>query len=246
MPSDTSFSAIIRQMMDAWLQTTPESPALARDIYGSVLDLLSIKMRLTLISIDGDDPLKWSMQAIRKSGFSSRVLNINKIFSDGKLGDFKDRSYIENAVIPRYLEVIATQQPSLELVKTKLFGVNLGYDRLLLPQRNADRPEWIISSSNGQFMLSPPKRQQRLEVADEAIIQLLMEGATAKEIALSLGLSHRTIEHRLGRMKEHYGAKNTVHLVAMLISMHLERSMASGAALPVETDTTHEGGEPVD
>lgn len=95
-------------------------------------------------------------------------------------------------------------------------------------------------------MLSPPKRQQRLEVADEAIIQLLIEGATAKEIALSLGLSHRTIEHRLSRMKESYGAKNTVHLVAMLISMHLDRTIANGTSLPVETDTPDEGRDVAD
>lgn len=155
---------------------------------------------------------------------TSRILNINKIFADAYIGDFKDQSYMETAVIPRLQQVIDNQQPSLELVKTRLFGVNLGYDRILLPQRNADRPEWIISSSNAQFLLSPPQRREMLDVGDEAIVQLLVEGATAKEIAVSLDVSHRTVEHRLERMKERYGARNIVHRVAMLIATHLDRS----------------------
>lgn len=73
--------------------------------------MLSIKMRLTLFTIDGDDPKRWFMKAIRHSGFTSRILNINKIFADAHIGDFKDRSYMEEAVIPRLLQVIDSQQP---------------------------------------------------------------------------------------------------------------------------------------
>ena len=41
--------------------------------------------------------------------------------------------------------------------------------------------------------------------------------------AVLLGLSHRTVEHRLDKMKQRYGARNTVHLVAMLIAAHIDR-----------------------
>jgi DNA-binding CsgD family transcriptional regulator len=224
MAKDTPFSALTRKMMDNWLQTDPEQPASPDAVYRDILDMLSIKMRVTVFTIEGDDPKKWFMKAIRHSGFTSRILNINKIFADSTIGDFKDQSYMQEAVIPRLLQVFASQQPSLEMVKTRLFGVNLGYDRILLPQRNSGRPEWIISSTYAQFLLSPPQRRETLDIADEAIVQLLVEGATAKEIAVSLGVSHRTVEHRLERMKDRYGAKNTVHLVAMLIATHLDRS----------------------
>ena len=211
-------------MLDNWLLTDPGTPAQPETIYRNILDMLSIKMRLTVFVVDGEDPKRWFMKAIRHSGFTSRILNINQIFADTRVGDFKDQTYMEDAVIPRLRQVLSNQQPSMELVKTRLFGINLGYDRILLPQRNAGRPEWIISSSYAQFLLSPPHRHETLDVADEAIVQLLVEGATAKEIASSLNVSHRTVEHRLERMKERYGAKNTVHLVAMLISTHLDRS----------------------
>ncbi|MGN7735353.1 helix-turn-helix transcriptional regulator [Ensifer sp. 22564] len=224
MAKETPFSAVTRKMLDNWLLTDPEQPASPDTVYRDILDMLSIKMRLTVFTIDGYDPKRWFMKAIRHSGFTSRILNINKIFADAYIGDFKDQRYMEEAVIPRLSQVRDSQQPSMELVKTRLFGVNLGYDRILLPQRNVDRPRWIISTSYAQFLLSPPQRHEKLDVGDEAIVQLLIEGATAKEIAVSLDVSHRTVEHRLERMKERYGARNTVHLVAMLIATHLERS----------------------
>lgn len=223
MARETPFSAVTRKMLDNWLLTDPEQPTSPEIVYRDILEMLSIKMRLTVFTVEGNDPKRWFMKAIRHSGFTSRILNINKIFADAYIGEFKDQTYMEEAVIPRLLQVMASQQPSMELVKTRLFGINLGYDRILLPQRNTDRPQWIISSSYAQFLLSPPRRIEQMDVADEAIIQLLVEGATAKEIAVSLSISHRTVEHRLERMKERYGARNTVHLVAMLIATHLDR-----------------------
>ncbi|WP_234841329.1 response regulator transcription factor [Sinorhizobium meliloti] len=215
-------------MIDAWIQTTPERPAEAEEVYNDVLDLLSIKMRLTVFRIVGDDPKRWFMKTVRHSGFTSRILNINTIFTDSHIGEFKDQSYMESAVIPRLVQVLKTQQPCIELVKTRLFGVNLGYDRILLPQRNLGGSDWIISSSFARFLLSPPQHREQLDVADEAIVQLLIEGASAKEIAVTLGLSHRTVEHRLERMKQRYGARNVVHLVAMLIATHLDRTSYDG------------------
>lgn len=237
MARETPFTIVTRRMIDAWIQTTAEQRAAPEDVYRDVLDLLSIKMRLTVFTVEGDDPLKWHMKAIRHSGFASRVLNINKIFADCRIGDFKDQSYMQAAVIPRLKEVLERQQPVTELVKTRLLGVNLGYDRILLPQKNAGRPEWIISSSYAQFLLSPPERREKLDVADEAIIQLLVEGATAKEAAATLGISHRTVEHRLEKMRQRYGARNVVHLVSMLIATHLDRpSSGNGFTMAENAD----------
>ncbi|MGN7713464.1 LuxR C-terminal-related transcriptional regulator [Agrobacterium radiobacter] len=72
-------------------------------------------------------------------------------------------------------------------------------------------------------MLSPPQQHEKLDVADEAIVQLLIEGATAKEIAETLSVSARTVEHRIERLKTRYGARNTVHLIAMLVTAHAEK-----------------------
>jgi DNA-binding CsgD family transcriptional regulator len=224
MTKDTSFNTVTQKLLDAWLRTTPQVPASAESIYRDVVDLLTIKMRLTIVLLDGDDPFGWHMQVVRSSGFASRILNINKLFANQRIGDFKDRSYMETAVIPRYREVIASQKPSMELVKTTLLGVNIAYERMILPQKTTSaRPAWLLTVTNGRFMFNAPELQAKLDMTDEAVIQLLTEGATAKQIANELGISHRTVEHRLERMKERYGAKNTVHLAAMLVAMHLQR-----------------------
>lgn len=223
MAKETPFAAITRNMLDNWLQTSPENAAKPETVYNGILGHLSIKMRLTLFTVTGDNPKKWHMKAIRHSGFTSRILNINKIFADCYVESFKDQKYMDEAVVPRLRQVLETQQPSMELVKTRLFGVNLGYDRVLIPQKAIGRPQWIISSSYAQFLLSPPQRRERLDVADEAIAQLLIEGGTAKEIAQTLDVSPRTVEHRVERLKTKYGARNTVHLVAMLVTLQAEK-----------------------
>jgi DNA-binding CsgD family transcriptional regulator len=223
MTKDASFHTVTQRLLDAWLKTTPTAPAAPEDIHRDVVDLLTIKMRLTVIVLEGEDPFGWQLQVVRPSGFASSILNINTLFANQRIGDFKDRSYMESAVIPRYREVIASQKPSMELVKTRLLGVNIAYERLILPQKTAAKPAWLLTVTNGRFMFNAPERQARLDVTDEAVIQLLTEGATAKQIATELGISHRTVEHRLERMKERYGAKNTVHLAAMLVAMHLHR-----------------------
>ncbi|MBO9197044.1 MULTISPECIES: response regulator transcription factor [unclassified Rhizobium] len=224
MTKDTTFHTVTQKLLDAWLSTSPHQPGPPEAVYRDAVDLLTIKMRLTVVVLDGEDPLDWRLQVVRSSGFASRILNINKLFANQRIGDFKDRSYMETAVIPRYREVIASQKPSMEMVKTELLGVNIAYERMVLPQRTTEaKPAWLLTVTNGRFMFNAPERQAKLDGTDEAVVQLLTEGATAKQIATELGISHRTVEHRLERMKERYGAKNTVHLTAMLVAMHLHR-----------------------
>jgi DNA-binding CsgD family transcriptional regulator len=228
MPKETPFTAVSQKLLDAWITSDPAQPAEPRRIYDGVQSLLSIKMRLTVFWIDGDDPLRWRMTPIRHSGFTSTLFDINHAFRDQLIGEFKDQTYMADSVIPRLRQVVGNQQPSIELVKTKLFGIHLGYDRILLPQRSTKRPNWVISSSCARFLLDAPKTFGHFEVDDEAVVQLLMEGRTAKEIAQQLGLSHRTVEHRLDRLKDRFGARNLVHLVVMLLGNQVNGNDASG------------------
>lgn len=228
MPKETPFAAVSRKMLDAWIATDAETPAEPQLIYDGAKSLLSIKMRLTVFWIEGTDPLRWRMTPIRHSGFTTSLFDLNHVFRDQLIGEFADQTYMADTVIPRLRQVIDNQQPSIELVKTKLFGINLGYDRILLPQRTTGRSQWVISSSYARFLLDAPKRFASFEVDDEAVVQLLMEGLTAKEIAVRLGLSHRTIEHRLDRLKERFGAKNLVHLVVLLLGNQVNGNEGSG------------------
>jgi hypothetical protein len=59
---------------------------------------------------------------------------------------------------------------------------------------------------------------------------LTVPQASAKEIAAVAGLSFRTIQHRIERMKSRFGARSIAHLVALSISTALTRedTVASG------------------
>jgi DNA-binding CsgD family transcriptional regulator len=217
------FSAVCRTLLDNWIETSPDHPASPESIYRDVTNDFSIKMRLTLFKIDGDDPWAWTMHAVKHYGFVSRVLNTRKVFADGPLSGVGDKEYMSQSVIPRMQQVIEAQQPVIEVVKARLMGIAVGYDRIMLPQKHHTRPEWIITSTQAQFMLTTAEAavHATLDITDEAIIQLLTEGATAKEAAVELGISFRTVQNRLERMKQRFGARNTLHLTAMLIANHL-------------------------
>ncbi|MCB2406045.1 hypothetical protein ELH80_33380 [Rhizobium ruizarguesonis] len=49
-----------------------------------------------------------------------------------------------------------------------------------------------------------------------------LKAARGKEIGQQLGLSHRTIEHRVERLKQGFGARSTSQLVALEIADGLE------------------------
>lgn len=228
MQKDTPFAVTSRQLLDAWLRTDAETAAQPGDVYRDALDGLTIKTRLTIFRITGDEPMAWHIRAVRDYGFVSSLLNFAKLLPDGPLGAIADRRYLERDVVPQIREVIRTGQPKIELVKAKFFGFNVGYDRVLLPQKAQGRPAWVISCTYARFLLGSLAHDGVPDIADEAIIQLLSEGETAKEIALALDMSPRTVEHRLEKMKQKFGAKNIVHLVSMFLGKHVERLSHAG------------------
>jgi DNA-binding CsgD family transcriptional regulator len=234
MTSKSTFNAISQTLIDNWLHaaTPMDDP---QSFYGSICDRMTFKMSFNFVDTKSDDPLAWDFKRIKNYGFTTRVLNMKKWFPDSLLGDLPDRTYIVDAVIPHYSRVLKMGKPSIDLVQTKVAGINVGYDRLIIPQKSEGRPQWCLSFTEGRFMFNAPV-EAKLDLVDEEIIQLLIEGETAKEIAPILNLSQRTIEHRIDKMKIRYEARNVVHLTAKLFAIHMDRRMtedkASAIALP--------------
>ena len=121
------------------------------------------------------------------------------------------------------------RRPAIEHIRSKIAGVRFGYDRVILPQKGDGIPSWCISMAEGRFMLPRP-REEKMDLVDEGIVQLLIEGHTAKEIADLLALSPRTVEHRIEKMKDRLGARNLVHLVAKLVGQQVSGT-TSGSQL---------------
>lgn len=140
-------------------------------------------------------------------------------FPDAALRDL-NKSFVDDAIIPTYSRAVEAGRPAIDFVRTKLLGVRVGYERLIIPQKVDGKPGWCISLTEGRF-LTPALKEAKTDIVDDNIIQLLIEGQTAKEIAVLINLSPRTIEHRIDKLKERFDAKNLVHLVAKLVAVQI-------------------------
>lgn len=236
MTSKSTFNAISQTLIDNWLDAkTPIDDPHA--FYGAICDQMTFKMSLNFIDTTSEDPLAWEFRRVKNYGFTTRVLNLKKWFPDSLLGELPDQSYVIDAVIPHYSRALKIGKPLIDLVQTKVAGINVGYDRLIIPQKTEGRPLWCLSFTEGRFMFSAPV-DAKLDLIDEQIIQLLIEGETAKDIAPILNLSQRTIEHRIDKMKVRYEARNVVHLTAKLFAIHMDRRVTEdkvAAATPPKT-----------
>jgi hypothetical protein len=217
MPRNNTFRTISRKMLDAWLMTSRDKPAAAEDVYRGVVGQMSVRMRITQFFPTDGDPLDWWMKPVHHNGPITRIPGFKSLFFEGKIGAFRDRDYIQSALIPTLTESVATQSPSIEVVKAKLVGFGVVYDRIILPQRHPDRPEWVLSYTNGRLLISDTGGR-REDVVDDLVVQLLIEGLAVKEIAEQTNLSQRTIEHRIERMRDRHGARNVTQLVAMMVA----------------------------
>ncbi|WP_416065511.1 helix-turn-helix transcriptional regulator [Rhizobium sp. ZK1] len=216
----SSFNTISQDLIDVWLRsdemTNPES------LYAGIINRLTIKMALSVVTTVADDPYDWRFRRVKDFGFKSSLLNrMKQQFPDAALRDL-DRRFIDDAIVAAYLRALEVKRPAIDLVRTKLLGVRIGYERLILPQKCDGKPGWCISLIEGRFFISP-MQEAKTDITDDNIIQLLIEGQSTKEIAEFLHLSPRTIEHRIDRLKDRFEAKNLVHLVAKLVATQVGR-----------------------
>lgn len=220
-----SFNTICQKLIDAWVATRPEVVSVPEDIYHSVVSILPTRARLTVFYTSDPSPKEWILSTVKHSRITARILNLDTIFAGGKLGELRDQTYVEEAVLPQYLRAMERKQPTLDSVVTKILGVRVTYDRIILPQKTPGRPEWLVVCTYGKFMAKVPATQLDLDPTDEAIVLALIDGKTSKEIALEVGLSHRTVEHRLDRMKKQIGARSLPHLSALFVCAGFDRTI---------------------
>lgn len=216
----STFNSLSHELMDAWLLR--DEILKPEELTAIVADRMTLKMALSLLQTEGSDPYRWRFSRLKDFGFQSRLLErVRKELPDAPLGEL-NRAYIDEAVIPAFSRAVESRRPLLDLVRTRLLGTRVGYQRLILPQKTDGAPRWCISIVEGRFFI-PSTREAKTDLTDDSIVQLLIEGHTAKEIAELLHLSPRTIEHRIDRLKERLEAKNLVHLVAKLVASQLDR-----------------------
>ncbi|MFJ1312128.1 helix-turn-helix transcriptional regulator [Rhizobium sp. NFACC06-2] len=213
-----SFSACVHDLMDAWIKS--KDGAEAADIYQAAILPLQPNVILAVVDWNSPGAEAFSVEFVRRYSVATKVLD----FLTQEPCDFRsfpDQEYLKHTAVPALTEVLTQQRPSLSQGSTNFGGCKIVYECLLLPQKSgARRSEWCIVFSRIDLLL-PEVSRFETDGVDLSILQLLTEGATQKEIGLRLGLSPRTIEHRIDRLKGRVGAKNLQHLVALWVASRL-------------------------
>ena len=223
------FAQICQKLIDAWVSSPVDPRGSPELIFAPILNDLSFRMRLSVIDLTSTNPLDWQLRTIRHSKLSSRFLNLDRIFKGGRLGDLTDQAYLQEAVLPKYNEVIERRQPLTDVVETKLLGIRVVYDRIILPEKCPGKPCWLITCTHGRFMTGTAVRNPALDATDEDIILHLLDGCSVKEIAAAIHLSPRTVEHRLERLKKQLGARSLPQLAALIVAAGLTQKVDSKA-----------------
>lgn len=215
-----SFNSLCNRLIDKWVQS--DSLETPKDLYAPIIKDVSIKMGVSVIDTISSNPYEWKFTRVKQFTYKSDVLNsILSRYPDSLLGDL-DRSFIDRDVIPAFRIVLNSKRPSIDFVKTRIIGIRVGYERLIIPQKTDGIPRWCLSLKEGRFAI-PYHQGRKIDLTDEGIVQLLIEGHTAKEIAEMLDLSQRSIEHRIEKLKIQFEARNLVHLVAKIVATKLDQ-----------------------
>lgn len=210
-----SFNILSRALIDTWL--TSSNTTSPTEIYSEVAGKLTPKMALFAMRTEACDPYDWHLRRIRNFSFRSSLLaQLAPAFADTALRNL-DRDFVDRMMIPAYSRAVMLRRPTKEMVRSQIGTIQVGYERLILPQKTAERPDWCISLVAARYLL-PKMLEAKTDAIDENVIQLLIEGHATKEIADWLNLSPRTIEHRLSRLKDRFEAENLVHLVAKIVA----------------------------
>jgi DNA-binding CsgD family transcriptional regulator len=197
-----------RVLMDRWISSPDglEDPA-------TIYDAVTGSLRPTSILFVADVPT---------SGFAAADIDVIRPF--GLPNGLPGGVDVALGTLPEIGIAVGRQRPLVGGFVRTVGGVLVSCDHLFLPQKKTSGPSrWCIGLLDVKFLLPLVAGVGVLDDTDLAILQLLREGASAKEIAAIAGLSFRTIQHRIERLKSRFGARSIAHLVALSISAVLAR-----------------------
>lgn len=200
MKPKNGFAYASREMLDAWISSGTDS--VPEQVYRSALKLFTASMVLAVCDDQG--------KCLIVRGY--QVPSVCAPIVDEIARERLERRHLD---AQKQARPIATK----EIVEED--GKLTALEFLLLPRKGGG---WCIAMMDFQLMLPIPRTRVDHDDVDRAILQLLCEGCSGKEIGQQLGFSHRTIEHRVERLKQGFGARSIAQLVALSITDGLRSS----------------------
>jgi len=220
MKRQNSFSEVVHDLMDAWIASAEGADA--GDIYEVISKSIRPNLVLAVIDTSAEDAMDFVIDFVHRYEVATDVQGVSELQTRRMFRDFRDQEFLRQHLIPACEEVLQQQRPVFSRVLTAVAGLRIAYERLLLPQKCRNgRSSWCISFADVKFLLPPCPKRPNFDDADLSILQLLREGFSVKEIGIRIELSHRTVEHRIERLKSKMSARSLPHLVALSIAAEL-------------------------
>ncbi len=208
--------------MDAWISAGADTNG-ADIICGSVLDYLAPDMVLTVTGTTATDPLDWTLSLIRGYEVPSGLASILPVATALPPHSLPDREFALGTLVTGMQRAIAQARPEIDSVDACLSNVRMFGDRIILPSRNTVQfGSWCVSLIRIRCLLPTTKPAPEPDATELAILQLLREGYTARDIGGRIGLSPRTVEHKLDKLKAAFGARSVAHLATLSIASAIE------------------------
>ncbi len=208
--------------MDAWISAGVDTDG-ADIICGSVLDYLAPDMILTVTGTTATDPLDWTLSVICGYEVPSRLVGILPVGTDIPFHSLSDRQFTMGTIVAGRQRAITQARPEIDSVDACLSDVRMFGDRIILPSRNTGRHgAWCVSLVRIRCLLPTTKPAPELDATELAILQLLLEGYIARDIGGRIGLSPRTVEHKLEKLKAAFAARSVAHLATLSIASAIE------------------------
>lgn len=222
------FQDCAADILDVWGRQLVAGVGDPEDIHRRINKRLRANMILSVTDTTPDDPSDYRVRFLHRFSIPSKIIAVEDPQRDQAFSEFSDQEYLRRSVIPAYARAIEGREPSFDQVTGRVLGFRILYDRLILPEpRRHGRVRWCMSLTETRFALQLPFRDPGLDDEDVKVLQLLREGDSAREIAEKLGLSRRTIEGRVERLKKRFKARNVAHLITLSISHACDAEMGS-------------------
>jgi len=137
----------------------------------------------------------------------------------GVLSEFVVREFDAASLIAAYRNAVEQRRPQMDVARARFRRTQIAYESIILPQPGPNEwPRWCVVFAAVRELLVLPDSRPLLDNNDLAILQLLKEGLSLREIGTKVGLSARTVEHRSEKLKTSWGARSLHHLVALAMA----------------------------
>lgn len=163
----------------------------------------ALRLKPELIILDVTMPLLTGIEAARQ--IKKRLPRVRLLF----LTAHTNPAYLREALsagATGYILKSSTREQILDTVKTVLAGQR--YLSHGVVAEDFDLSQWGPGKTTPRAVLTSRERQ---------VLQLLAEGRTAKEVAASLNVSHKTVAFHRNNVKRKLGLRKTVELIKRAI-----------------------------